>query len=75
MTHTSCCAGPLAVAFGNVRPALAMRCSHVLRMRRRVARTVSVAHECSELEAIIMRNFTPALPGLVRRNNVVETLA
>ena len=63
------------MVLGNVRPAPAMRRSHVLRLRRRVARTVSIAHERSELEAIIMRNFTPTLPGLVSRDNVVETLA
>ena len=75
MTHASCCARRCAVAVGNVRPALATRCSDVVRMRRRVARTVSVAHERSEVEAIIVGNFTPALPGLMRRDNVVETLA
>ena len=63
------------VAFGNMRSALAMRCLRVLRMHCRVARAVSVAHERSEVEPVIMRNFTPALSGPVRRDNVVETLA
>lgn len=56
-------------------PALTVCCLHVLRMRRRVARTVSVAYERPELEAVVVRNFTPALPGLMQRDNVVETLA
>ena len=36
---------------------------------------MSVAHERPEVEPVIARNFTPALPGLVQRDNVVETLA
>jgi hypothetical protein len=40
-----------------------------------VARAVSIAHERPEVEPVIARNFTPALPGLVLRDNVVETLA
>ncbi len=75
MTVGSCRARFGAVAFGNMRPALAVRCSRVLRMHRRIARAVSAAHERPEVEPVIARNFTPALPGLMLRDNVVETLA
>jgi hypothetical protein len=40
-----------------------------------VTRAVGVAHELAEVKSVIARNFTPALPGLVQRDNVVETLA
>ena len=73
MTDASC-ARRRPVAFGSVRPAPAMCCLHVFRMRRRVARTVSVAYERPEFETVVVRNFTPALPGLMQRDNVVETL-
>ena len=69
----SCSSSP--VAFGNMRPALAMHCSRVLRIHRRVARAVSVAHEPPEVEPVVVRNFTPALAGLVQRDNILETLA
>ena len=36
---------------------------------------MSVAHERPEVEPVIARNFAPALPGLMQRHNVVETLA
>ena len=75
MTVGSCRARFGAVAFGNMRPALAVRCSRVLRMHRRVARAVSVAHERPELEPVVVRNFTPALAALMQRDNVVKTLA
>ena len=64
-----------AVAFGNVAPAPAMYCSVVLRIHRRVARAVSVAYEGPEVQPVIVRNFTPSLPGLMQRDNIVETLA
>jgi hypothetical protein len=63
------------VAFGNMRSVLAMRCSRVLGMYRRVARAVSVAHERSEIEPVIVSYLTPALPRSVQRDNIVETLA
>ena len=75
MTATSCRVRFSAVAFGNMRPALAMHCARVLRMHRRVARAVSIAHERPELEPVVVRNFTPALPALVQRDNVVKALA
>jgi hypothetical protein len=52
-----------------------MHCLRVLRMRRRVARAMSVTHEPAQVQPVIARDFTPALSGLVRRDNVVETLA
>ena len=58
-----------------MRPALAMHCSRVLRMHRRVARAVSLAHERPELEPVVVRNLTPALAALVQRDNIVKTLA
>ncbi len=75
VTDTSCRARLRDVAFGNMRPALAMHCSRVLRMRRRVARAVSVAHQRPELEPVVVRNFTPALAALMQRYNIVKTLA
>lgn len=75
VTDTSCRTHFSAVPFANIRPTLAVHGLRVLRMRCRVARPVSVAYERPELEAVIARNFTPALSGLVRRNNAVETLA
>ena len=47
----------------------------ILRMHRCLARPVSVAHEPAEVEPVIMRNFTPALPALMQRDNIVKTLA
>src|SRR5437773_12190948 len=57
------------------RGALAMNCPSALRMHRCLARPVSVAYEPAEVEPVIARNFTPALPALMLRNNVVEALA
>lgn len=74
MTDTSRCPRSNAVAFSNMRPALAMHRSRVLSMHCRVARAVSVAHERPEFKPVIARNFTPTLPGLMQRDNVVETL-
>jgi hypothetical protein len=36
---------------------------------------VSIAHERAKVEAVIARNFTPALPVLMQRDNIVEALA
>ena len=54
--------------------ALAMRRAGILRMRRRLAGPVSVAHEPAKVQAVIVRNFSPALPRLVQRDDVVEAL-
>ena len=74
MTDTVCRIRFHAVTFGNMRPALAMRCRCVLRMHCGVARAVSAAYQLPEVEAVIARNFTPALSGLVRGDDVVKTL-
>ena len=66
MTGTSCRARLRAVAFGNMRSAP--------RMRRRLAGPMSVAHEPAKVQAVIVRNFSPALPGLMLSDNTVETL-
>lgn len=63
-----------AVPFGSMGSAPAAHCSRVLRVHRRVARAVSVAHELPEVEPIIVRYSSPALPTLVQRDNIVETL-
>jgi hypothetical protein len=36
---------------------------------------MGVANERPELEAVIPRNFAPALPGLMRCDNIVKALA
>jgi|SRR5215510_6025125 len=59
------------MAFDSVGPALAMPCSRVCR----VVRAVSVANHLAKIEAVIAGNLAPASPGLVQRDNVVETLA
>ena len=74
MTHTSCRAGSRTVSFGNMRAALAMHCLGVLRVHCRVARAMSIANELAEIETVVARDFTPALPGLVRCNYVVKAL-
>ena len=63
------------VVFGNMRSALAVYRSRIIRMRRRVARAVSITHKRPELEPVVPRNFTPALAGLMQRDDIVETLA
>src|SRR5882724_2919423 len=55
--------------------ALSMNCVYVLRVRGCLTGAVSIAHECPEVKPVVVRNFTPALPGLVQRNNVVKPLA
>ena len=54
--------------------ALAMHRAGILRMRRRLAGPMSVAHEPAKVQAVIVRNFSPALPGLMLSDNTVETL-
>jgi len=44
-------------------------------MRRRIAGAMSITHERPELEPVIARDFTPALAGLMQRDNIVKTLA
>jgi hypothetical protein len=70
VTAASCRARFSAVAFSNMRPALAMHCWRVLRVHSRVARAVSVAHERPKLEPVVVRNFTPALASLMQRDNI-----
>src|SRR5215831_5853814 len=55
--------------------ALAMNTLSVLSMHRCLARPVSVAHEPAEVQPVIARNFTPALPALMQRDNIVEAPA
>jgi len=66
---------PSPVTVGNMRSALAMHCCRILRMHCRVARAVRVTHERPKIQPVVAGNFTPALSGLVCRDNVVETLA
>jgi len=47
----------------------------VLRVHRCLARPVSVAHEPTEVEPVIVCNFAPALPALMQRDDIVKTLA
>jgi hypothetical protein len=44
-------------------------------MQRGLIRPVSIAHHPAKVEPVIVRNFAPALPGSMERDNVVETLA
>ena len=55
--------------------ALAMNSLRILRMHVCLARPMSVAHEPAKVEPVIMRNFAPAFPGLMQRDNMVKTLA
>src|SRR5438552_2233399 len=57
------------------RGVLAMNRLSVLRMHRCLARPVSVAHEPTEVESVIVCNFAPALPALMQRDDIVKTLA
>ena len=34
-----------------------------------------VTHNMAEVQTVIVRNFAPALPGLVQRYNAIEALA
>jgi hypothetical protein len=54
--------------------ALAVDGLRVPRMRRCLAGSVCVAYKPAEIQAVIVRNFSPALPRLVQRNNIVEAL-
>ena len=58
----------------NSRGVLAVNRVGVLRVHRCLARPVSVAHEPAEVEPVFVRNFAPALPALMLRNNVVKAL-
>ena len=75
MPDTVCPGRVCAVSFGNMRSALAVHFLSILAMRCRIARTVSIANESPEVEAVVSRNFAPALPGLMRCNHIVKALA
>jgi hypothetical protein len=47
----------------------------VLCMRRCVTRAVRIAYKPAEIEPVIVRNFSPALPRLVQRDDIVEALS
>jgi hypothetical protein len=55
--------------------ALAMNRVEVLRVRGCLTGAVRIAHESAKVESVVVRNFTPALPRLMQRDNVVEILA
>jgi hypothetical protein len=63
-----------ALAMDRVRAFAANR-SIIFCMQRGLIRSVRVAHHPAKVEPVIVRNFAPALPGPVQRDNVVETLA
>jgi len=74
------CRSPLATIRGSApatgcRGVLAMNRLSVLHMHRCLARPVSVAHEPTEIQPVIMRNFAPAFPSLMLRDNIMEALA
>ena len=54
--------------------ALAMNCVEVLRVRRCSTGTVRSADEPAKVEPVVVRNFTPALPGLMERDDIIEAL-
>ena len=64
-----------AMPFANVRSAPAARCSRIFRVRCRVTRAVSSAHQVAKVEPIIVRYFSPALSALVQRDYIVENLS
>jgi hypothetical protein len=53
---------------------LAMSSLSVPCMRCGRARTVRVAHKPAKVETVVVRNFSPALPRLVQRDDVLEVL-
>jgi hypothetical protein len=54
---------------------LAMNGIEVLRMRGCLTGAVRIAYEAAEIQAVVVRNFSPALPRPVQRNDVVEALS
>lgn len=62
-------------AFPMNAAALAVDGLRVPRMRRCLAGSVCVAYKPAEIQAVIMRNFSPALPRLVQCDDAVEALA
>jgi hypothetical protein len=46
----------------------------VPRMRSCLGGTVRIAHELAKIQAVIVRNFSPALAQPVQRDDIVETL-
>ena len=82
VTDTSCRRHSITVASAHVRSAfpmnavvLAVDSLRVLRMRGCPARAVRVAYKLAETLTVIVRNFSPALPALMLRNKVLETVA
>src|SRR5262249_20664708 len=55
--------------------ALAMNTLSVLSMHGCLPLPLSVAREPAEFYPVILRNFTPPLPALMQRDNIVEALA
>ena len=48
---------------------------NILSMRGGMVRPVRGAHDLAEVEPVVVRNLTPALPRFMHRYNVVEALA
>jgi hypothetical protein len=53
---------------------LAMSGFEILRVRGCLTGAVRVAYKPAEIQAVIVRNFSPALPRLMQSDNVVEAL-
>ncbi len=76
-SHRACVApakasGALAMEAAFTMNAVAMS---VLSMQGCTIRPARGAHDLAEVEAVVVRNLTPALPGFMRCYNVVEALA
>jgi hypothetical protein len=69
---------PFAMATGVLAvdaTAFAMDGLSILSVQRCLARPMRVAHDPAKIQPIVVRNFTPAFPGLMHRYDVVEALA
>jgi hypothetical protein len=55
--------------------AFAMDGLSILSVQRCLARPMRVAHDPAKIQPIVVRNFTPAFPGLMHCYDVVEALA
>jgi hypothetical protein len=69
---------PFAMATGVLAvdaAAFAMDGLSILRVQRCLARPMRVAHDPAKIQPIVVRNFTPAFPGLMHCYDVVEALA
>jgi hypothetical protein len=62
-----------ALAMG-CRGALAVNRARVLGMHRRLTRATRAAHDFSEVQPVIVRDFAPAFPCLVCCYNAIEAL-